>query len=152
MRLHGRRNIALRGGHDLHRRTGELLDFFNQEEVGGLGEGNGEHAVDQEHGENGMLFEKIARENLDDAGVADLGRNLGVGNAVHFGQGFAELFFGDEALFHEDFAQQAMAAGGLLVFQPGVERRLGDQALVEQDLADGLSFGGGGDHGTLVSG
>jgi hypothetical protein len=70
---------------------------------------------------------------------------------VNFGEGFAELFLGDEALLDEDFSQKAVASGGLLVFQSGVEGGLGDQALVEQDLADGLSFGGGGDHGTLNS-
>ncbi len=144
--LHGGGDVALRGGDHLHGVAGELLNFFDQEEVGGLGQGDRQHVVDQKHRQHAVLFDEVARQDFDDFGIADFGRDLGVGDAVDFGEGFAELFFGDEALLDEHFAQQLVAAAGFLLFQRGVEHLLRDQALGDKDLADGLAFCRGRDH------
>ncbi len=144
--LQGVGDVALGGGDDLDGVAGELLDFFDEEEVGGFGEGDGEDAVDEEHGEDGMFFEEFAREDIDDAGVADFGGDFGVGDAVDFGEGFAKLFFGDEALFDEDFAEKFLSALGFLQIEHGIDGGLGEETLGDEQLPDGFSFGGCCDH------
>ena len=73
-------------------------------------------------------------------------RDLGVGDVVEFGECFAELFFGEEALFDEEFAEQFVAAFGFLLFQHRIQALLVDEPFAQQDLANGLAFGRGGDH------
>ena len=48
------------GGDDLHLAAGEPLDLLEQEDVGRLGDGHGQHALDLEQRQDAVLFQELA--------------------------------------------------------------------------------------------
>ena len=60
------------GGDDLHLVAAEPLDLFEQEHVGRLGDGDGEHAFDEEQRQDLVLLEEFLGQDRDDLRVGDL--------------------------------------------------------------------------------
>jgi len=146
MRLHRGADIARGGGHHLHGVAGELLDFFDQKQIGRFRHGDRQHAIDQKHRQYAVLFKKGARQNFNDLGIADFRRNLGVRHIVAGREGFSELLFGDQSLLQEHFADQLARAGFLLLLQHGIQGLLSDQRPGDEHLPDGFTMCCGRDH------
>ena len=69
------------------------------------------------------------------SGVAELGRNLGVGNAVRLRQGRGDLVLGAKAHLHEQFTQQAVVAAAVLAGEGLLDLLLGHNTPTEQELS-----------------
>ncbi len=136
VRLEGGADVALRGGDELDARVGEPLDFLDEEEVGGLGDGDGERAVDEEEGEDGVCLDELARELVGDSRVGDPRGELCVGDAVGLGERFDDLVFGDEVEVDEDLAEESLLACAALFGERVLELRAGEEPLLDEELAE----------------
>ena len=58
------RRLDLRGGrrHNLHLVPGQSLNLFDQEQVGGFGDRDGQHVPNEEQRQKAVLFQKFARQ------------------------------------------------------------------------------------------
>ena len=98
------------GGDDLHLRVGQPADLVDQEQVRRLGDGDRQHAADQEQRQHEVLLDVLPRQDVDDLRVEQPGVELGVGHAVLGGQALDHLVLGAVLQLDEDLAQQLLRA------------------------------------------
>jgi hypothetical protein len=148
--LEGGADVADGGGDDLDLIAAEALDLFDEEDVCGLGYGDGEFSLDEEEGEDLVLFEEFLGEDGDDLGVGDARADAGVGDAVGLGEGFGDLIFGAEAELDEDFAEELLVVGAALLVEGALELFWLEKAPVQEKLTERFSLESG-DHNGFIS-
>ncbi len=134
------------GGDDLHLGVGQPADLVDQEQVRRLGDGDRQHAADQKQRQHEVLFDVLARQNVDDLRIEQPGVELGVGHAVFGRQALDHLVLGAVFQLDEDFAQQLLAALLLLPLQRRLQVVGREIALVDQQAAESAGSEGGGVH------
>ncbi len=142
-------DVLGRGGDDLHVQLCEFADFVDQEQVRRLGDGDRQHAANQEQRQHQVLFDVFPRQQFDDLQVAKPRFELGVGHAILAGQALDDLILGAVALVDENFAQQLIHAGGLLLLlrQCRLEVFLREETSFDEKIAEPDSGGGRRIHG-----